>query len=390
MYSNIATMCYKTDISAAKVDEETVEILRNMTLEDILEGRSKETSYLFFCKHFIRCVVGKVKFRDKSMHTKLSNYCTPTDEAFALICAINSWNVWKNMYFNDGADRGNVKTTYTTGRGSKALKFGGWRVDGLVKFNELVEWVNNDRNNNNGRMEKILLEEIIKDIDGKQSGKQRKTPTFLLPKTTNTLSMINVRSDNDKTKELGSTIADSNSVSTMSQSGNSVMNINNHNKYGPNNKAYNAVGQSHNEKEDNKGKQKQRKICDKNRYVNSQKYQHNHHNEYTEDSSSNDSESDEDSYENNGKHRFGSYNNKNSSDANNHKLIKNGKNMSSHSQRSISSNNSKSNSINNNKHKYGTTASTEQTARKQNGTVISGGSNNSGNGTNIYHRKNDR
>ena len=115
IYSNITTLYHYTDISTAKLDDQSKTVLQDMTLEDILKGRLNEKSYLFFCKKIVRCMVGKVKVRGKSMHTKLSNYCTAMDEAFALICVINSWNVWKDMYFNNSADKDTITTAYTTG-----------------------------------------------------------------------------------------------------------------------------------------------------------------------------------------------------------------------------------------------------------------------------------
>jgi hypothetical protein len=123
--------------------------------------RDDEEAYKVFFKYFVKCVTKKSLFESK-LQTAMTDadFCTQSDEAFALLLLENSWDRWSDiysknpeaLYFRRGKKTEvvcNVQTLYTKG----GIKYNsgeatnndqvrtihkkGWSPEGIVRYNEL-------------------------------------------------------------------------------------------------------------------------------------------------------------------------------------------------------------------------------------------------------------
>ena len=64
-------------------------------LDSFVELRERPVTMKVFCDRFLPCVVGKVEWR-KAMQrgASITASCTRTDEAFALLCIENIYDIW--------------------------------------------------------------------------------------------------------------------------------------------------------------------------------------------------------------------------------------------------------------------------------------------------------
>ncbi len=113
-------------------------------LDDIFEmGRNTKGAYTLFCNHVLSAVVGKNVWKAKCAGFAVSNIATISDEAFALVLLVNSWDVW-----SDTTNSGDSKTRFTrNGAGTK--KNEGWTQEGLEQFNQIARMVRTDRKTTN-------------------------------------------------------------------------------------------------------------------------------------------------------------------------------------------------------------------------------------------------
>ena len=116
-----------------------------------LESGEINPSYVYFCQHFLKTVVGMHKFNSNWQVTKLSDVASSSDEAFGLLLLENSEEKWtfeyekisQNIEYNE-ADLPSCK--YTSGGNNRkqtgfTRRHRGWTQAGFVRFNALVELV---------------------------------------------------------------------------------------------------------------------------------------------------------------------------------------------------------------------------------------------------------
>ena len=97
-------------------------------------------------KYFLPSVVGKVKYSQQKAISKISDFVTVSDEAFALLCIANTYDKIVFKYFKEHPDILNwdenmpsppnvVKSKYTDKRvDSASPKLQGWSIEGLTVF----------------------------------------------------------------------------------------------------------------------------------------------------------------------------------------------------------------------------------------------------------------
>ena len=173
------------------------------TLDDFLQGRQNFEAYSHFLTYFGPCLGKKTDWRDNVMGaTKDNDILSRSTEAFGLLLLENQWDRWFDFYcMNDGritSKRGQkraktdsrIKPKYTKGgitfnwcKDKEAVKEDddeakkGWTNAGIHRFNELYDFVKNDRKKNKGFIQKWLIEERKKFSEKKR----KRTPTESAP-----------------------------------------------------------------------------------------------------------------------------------------------------------------------------------------------------------------
>ena len=112
-----------------------------LDLDDVFElRRNTDGAYTIFCDHILSAVVGKNLWKSKSAGFTISKIATVSDEAFALLLLVNSWDLW-----TETDATATTKQSKYTRNGAGTKKNEGWTRDGLVRFNELAKMVKMDR-----------------------------------------------------------------------------------------------------------------------------------------------------------------------------------------------------------------------------------------------------
>jgi hypothetical protein len=146
---------------------------------DILEaGMRKDTKqYIQFVTRMLPPVYGKEIWNEVAVKTRLSDFVTASQEAFALLLYKNGYEAWSWMSDSssssdgDGAEKPGFKYTSrsknrVTGRNS------GWTVEGLTAFNTLYALVTKDREDNGQAFDDALL----KYYEERTTKKRRRDP----------------------------------------------------------------------------------------------------------------------------------------------------------------------------------------------------------------------
>jgi len=144
--------------------------LRNiLALRKLSNGQGNE-GYIFFCMKFLKCVVGVQNFkRGIKNKLKMSTIASPSDEALTLLLLENSEYRWtteleRKMKGEEVNEDTLHATKYTSaGQNKKQLKgftrkYGGWLEEGIERFNELVEMVKADREENGKWFDDIVAQ----------------------------------------------------------------------------------------------------------------------------------------------------------------------------------------------------------------------------------------
>lgn len=137
----------------------------------IFKMRRKKKAFFFTCDHFLPNIVGKYRFRNFSSQMMMSSLATRSDEALMYLFLENNWERWSDMSKSRPPLKESTISTKYSYRGNKAEEFGGWTEEGIKRFNELMEQVENDRNSwyASGVEEEYLLYR-----QEKQNGKKHK------------------------------------------------------------------------------------------------------------------------------------------------------------------------------------------------------------------------
>ena len=153
------------------------------TLEEFRQRSKEPEKYCIFIDKFVRAVVGAAKFGGKADKELLSRWCKVGDEALALLLIENQEERWKFSFAHPHERKCPLPGKFTDGgkpakEGGKNRANQGWSKAGLLRFNELFEMVENDRNTDAGmRLEIAYLQHRKRMIEEskKRSGKDKKT-----------------------------------------------------------------------------------------------------------------------------------------------------------------------------------------------------------------------
>ena len=137
------------------------------TMNDILEGRSNKKCYSLFFSKFAPILEKKSIWNQRLKAAKTDkDLLTISSEAFGLLILENQWDRWIDLYQKSGGDiilrknsklkdvESKVLPLYTRGGLGKKLNdarvgvLKGWTSRGIKRFNELYDFVVQDRNDN--------------------------------------------------------------------------------------------------------------------------------------------------------------------------------------------------------------------------------------------------
>ena len=165
------------------------------TMEDLLLLRAGEKVYKEFYKRFVSCVITKTTYRERLRGAvSEKDFCTRSDEAFALVALENSWDRWTDEYTQNsgipkrqrgkhGKERtasSKVQPKYTEGGiiyGDAELdkrQMKGWKNEGTCRYNAIYKMVNNDRKRNKGKFFKKWMSDKVMELAMKQTKWRRK------------------------------------------------------------------------------------------------------------------------------------------------------------------------------------------------------------------------
>jgi hypothetical protein len=133
--------------------------------------------YFQFCSTVIPCVIGRAKFKTKCniKGNAFSNYCTVTDEAFAILVYTNNYNIWKYKYdLNTKVVTGDLMEPTHLFFDSNKGRGNTYNDSGIHFFNELCERIKDDRLRNGTQFDDELLEYMNQQL-GASMKKQKKS-----------------------------------------------------------------------------------------------------------------------------------------------------------------------------------------------------------------------
>ena len=117
-----------------------------------MSGAGKQP-FFFFCDTVLECTAGKKEWKLQKYKLEISASCaTVSDEAFALLLLVNSWDKFEFLSESDMRDVGSdaPPTLFTEKRG-RNKKMQGWSNQGIDKFNQLCQFVIADRSSAEGQ-----------------------------------------------------------------------------------------------------------------------------------------------------------------------------------------------------------------------------------------------
>ena len=124
-----------------------------MTKTGSINGKGKYP-FFFFCNSVLECVAGKKEWKQQKAKLKVSESCVSvSDEAFAMLLLVNSWDKFEYMAdipVND--DRTEVPETLYTEKKGRNRKMQGWSSEGIDNFNKLCMSVIDDRKSKAGQL----------------------------------------------------------------------------------------------------------------------------------------------------------------------------------------------------------------------------------------------
>ena len=139
--------------------EQVLEPPKPDTLE--MEMRSNSKQYIQFVTRMLPPVYGKEVWNEVAGKTKLSNFVTASQEAFALLLYKNGYEAWSWMLSDSSSssDGEEVPTFKYTSRPKNGVtgRNSGWTVEGLTAFNTLYAMVTKDREDNGDVFDDALL-----------------------------------------------------------------------------------------------------------------------------------------------------------------------------------------------------------------------------------------
>ena len=151
-------------------------------LEEIMQLRKNVNgSYSKFCDVVLSQVTGRQDWKVNCGKMPLREYASASDEAFGLLLLENSWLLWREMAVKDDDDEKMLQKSKYTMNGAGTKKNGGWKAEGINRFNELAQMVKADREKDSAEFETMYMESKFKskkmeaNMRWKQTKKQAKT-----------------------------------------------------------------------------------------------------------------------------------------------------------------------------------------------------------------------
>jgi hypothetical protein len=114
--------------------------------------REREDVFGWFLDNICACVVGKEMAKKEAAIKLPSEWMTPTQEAFALLCVENYYDMMVDQH-NRVPDPATPVWT-DGGRGKRRGQ--GWDQHGITRYNSLVHLVNSDRSKNRAVEERYM------------------------------------------------------------------------------------------------------------------------------------------------------------------------------------------------------------------------------------------
>ena len=108
-------------------------------------GRGDEDAHLFFLNEVVKPIVGVKKFNQRTK-VEVSEWLTPSSEAFAKLCYLNYFHLVK-----EDVDPSEVVSYTVNGKGAKRNQ--GWSNEGIKKYNDLYKAIKRDRKNDKVKKE---------------------------------------------------------------------------------------------------------------------------------------------------------------------------------------------------------------------------------------------
>ena len=110
------------------------------------------------CREFLGMCCGKSAMEMKCQKNLITKFTTNSDEAFALLVLENGWDEWIKIdaheHFFSKRGLNEEKTRKVVGGGrytaeaKGSIRFGGWKEEGVLRFNELCKIVKKDQAEN--------------------------------------------------------------------------------------------------------------------------------------------------------------------------------------------------------------------------------------------------
>ena len=151
--------------------------MKDVGLNDIIDLRKNEKVFKeITCKKLLPYVVGKRKW-DAEVHVQLvSDFSTPSDEAWMLLVLENCWECWE-YESQDSHPEDSTKPVkkYTRDKRERGRNRG-WTQAGIARFNELCQIAGEDRAKNK-KVEEEYLAEKIDEQEEKMGSRKRKRNT---------------------------------------------------------------------------------------------------------------------------------------------------------------------------------------------------------------------
>lgn len=181
-------VCLKLENDHGDDEQYEVPSIKSMlSLRQLPVSGEVNESYIFFCQHFLKCVVGIQNFnRQLKQQYPLSKIATPSDEALALLLLENSEYRWKREFElkqqhhpQVGSSSANANNTinvaeetvlpskYTNNGYNKhqrgyTRRYKGWTREGIERFNTILALVRQDRHDHGDLFDKSFTEEMFR------------------------------------------------------------------------------------------------------------------------------------------------------------------------------------------------------------------------------------
>ena len=138
-----------------------------------------DQSYEWFCEHFMQCVIPSTEWKLFARRKKLSEYVTPTLEAFAILIYKNAYHKWNEEFTledqrsleNGGvSDVGDGLSSLTSSRSARGFlftgdskgsrKYEGWSPEGMKFYNDVLNLIVDQRGQTGCPFERNLMDRL--------------------------------------------------------------------------------------------------------------------------------------------------------------------------------------------------------------------------------------